>query len=122
MDVILPLVKNGGGGSSAYRIGSLKVLKALINGASPEKIENLENFLQVIQDKELIGNENIMVLDGVCKCVGEICNKIVNGFQADDEVSYQLFLVLVQLVSFKGDDNVSGWTELNESVIRFYYN
>lgn len=77
LQIIIPLLNTGGHAITQYRIGCLKVLSGLITGSPPSLIH--KSALQIIatlSDKELMYNENSLMLYEVSNVNLEVCLKI----------------------------------------------
>ncbi|KAJ3121880.1 HEAT repeat-containing protein 2 [Nowakowskiella sp. JEL0407] len=116
--------------TSSFQIGWLRTIAALLNGSPSKKCEEsehdgeyisdsrLQTVVDVISDIECAGNENFVVVGYVEKVVEELLSKMkpVAEMERDEEkvaftLRYDVFLVLMRLLSFEGSEKLDGFKE-----------
>ncbi|KAI8999439.1 armadillo-type protein [Gaertneriomyces semiglobifer] len=135
LDVVLPAIRTGGGGSTPYRIGCLRVLAGLVRGTSMTGFtrSHLERITEILNERDQCQNENTEVLVEVASVVTEVVNKLprvqtraaghteslpeahaVTTIEDIGRAGYDLFVASAQLMSIPGDDSVPGSTQTRQ--------
>ncbi|KAI8893080.1 armadillo-type protein [Globomyces pollinis-pini] len=97
---------------TSYRIGCLKALEGLLLGCPKEKLENqLSELLKALSEKDLIQNDNYLILVEISKCLKNIVYKL----SSNEQVKFDYFNLLVQLQSVPKSEKVLGYLELEKT-------
>ncbi|KAJ3378298.1 HEAT repeat-containing protein 2 [Lobulomyces angularis] len=131
LEQILFFAKNGSGGSTPYRVGSLKVLQSLIEGSSAEFFcsktsenirTNVVQLTETLNDKELGGSDNNIILTEVAGCLLATVSKLSEATKTEMEIvdvksnkndeEYHIFLLLIRLISIDGDEKYPEWSSI----------
>eukprot|EP00842_Homolaphlyctis_polyrhiza_P006434 jgi/Hompol1/6792/HPOL_002333-RA len=111
---LLPQIAMGGGSSTSYRLGCMRTLHGLLLGADPDRLApQLPRLIETLSDRDLIQNENILILHQISQCVNDITQKMS---KFDAAVAFQIFMILAQLESVPISESVSGAVEMKELV------
>lgn len=111
LDVLLPALKTGAGGSTPYRMGCLRTLRGILAGTLPARLDGtrLLRLIAVLQDRELMNNENTEVLAEVAAVAAALAKVMATAPPqppARDECCLELFVLLAYLHSVNEDKNV----------------
>jgi dynein assembly factor 5 len=109
--LVLPALKTGGGGESAFRLGCLRTIGGILKG-TPILEPQLGLVFEVFNDRDLIQNENCLVLLELAKSMESIGAKL----SGDKNINFQYFNILVQLKSVPGHAKITGYTEMQQNV------
>ena len=120
LQLIAPQIRTGGGGSTQFRLGCLRVLSGLVRGASAvNRIDlHVEALADLLNERELIENENVVLLTEV----SGVARGLVEGLGSARQDAglgmegYKLFLILVKLDSVPGNDKIPGYKDLRNNV------
>ncbi|KAJ3331441.1 HEAT repeat-containing protein 2 [Blyttiomyces sp. JEL0837] len=123
IDLLLSHASSNSSGTTAFRIGCLRTLHRLLYGTPPERlVERRVTIAQALADKELVGNENMLLLAEVATVAFVLSGKVAaSAAGTGGEIGaapvggegYPLFVVLVSLSSVEGEDKIPGWTEVH---------
>ncbi|TPX57998.1 hypothetical protein SpCBS45565_g08096 [Spizellomyces sp. 'palustris'] len=129
LDIILPAIRTGGGGSTQFRLGCLRALAGLVRGTPMSRFSKarLERVSDLVSEKELAQNENTELLAEVAGVVVELVKKVppvhvdtseaastrsetvgVPNAEEIGRAGYVIFLVLARLSGVSEDDKVPG--------------
>ncbi|KAJ3055054.1 HEAT repeat-containing protein 2 [Rhizophlyctis rosea] len=119
LQLIAPQIRTGGGGSTQFRIGCLRVLAGLVRGASvANRIDrHVEALADLLNERELIENENVLLLNEV----SGVTRGLVEGLGSTRRDAglwvegYKLFLILVKLAAVPGNDQIPGYANLRNN-------
>ena len=110
--LILPSITTNG--LSNFRLGCLRALDGVLSGTSHELLApHLDQLLNCLSDRDLIQNESIPVLAQIAHCLLSIATKIPS---TDPKLGLQYFMICISLSSIPGNEKVSGWTLLQQTV------
>ncbi|KAI8810018.1 armadillo-type protein [Cladochytrium replicatum] len=132
LEVAIPQLRTGGGGTTTYRTGVLLVVSSLLRGStsassldSPllahrplELVLRMPVLVDALRDREIVGNENMAILKEVAGVVLEVVGAVLavagrDGAEEDvGRVRFGILVVLVQLLSVRGDQKVRGFEEM----------
>ncbi|KAI8811252.1 armadillo-type protein [Cladochytrium replicatum] len=132
LEVAIPQLYTGGGGTTTYRTGVLLILSSLLRGSTSasslddpllghrplELLSRMPVLVDALRDREIVGNENMGILKEVAGVVFEIVGAVVavtgsEGAGEDVErVRFGVLAVLVQLLSVGGDQKLRGFEEM----------
>ncbi|KAJ3122638.1 HEAT repeat-containing protein 2 [Physocladia obscura] len=98
-----------------FSIGCLRTLGAILSGTPANKLTNMHRMsvANTLIDNDLVGNENIPLLLEVANVAKVLAVKMsaVIADERDSNEGYTLFIVLLTLLSVRGNEKVPGWTE-----------
>ncbi|KAJ3024801.1 UNVERIFIED_CONTAM: HEAT repeat-containing protein 2 [Siphonaria sp. JEL0065] len=105
--------------TATYTIGIVRALGAILAGTPAATLTSAHHSIigKFLADKEMCGNEGIPLLLEVSKVAKVLAEKMAEAKSASadkivgQEEGYLLFVVLVALLSARGNDKVPGWSE-----------
>ncbi|KAJ3256957.1 HEAT repeat-containing protein 2 [Boothiomyces macroporosus] len=107
LSLILPALLGGNVGS--FRLGCLRALQGVLAGSRKELLEPQMNYIiESLGDKDLVQNENFIVLLELSKCLVQLVEKI----PLDQEITFKFFYLLVQIQSIPGNHKLVGFTDV----------
>ncbi|OAJ35883.1 hypothetical protein, variant [Batrachochytrium dendrobatidis JEL423] len=119
LSLLLPQLAMGGGSTTSFRLGCSRTLHGLIHGASTTISAHASRIVDALADKDLVLNENMLILYEISRCVCELLLKVTT---IDQDVSFKVLMILAQLESVVGDENMPGYINMqkktNESLVR----
>ncbi|KAH6565449.1 hypothetical protein BASA60_009949 [Batrachochytrium salamandrivorans] len=113
LSLLFPQLVMGGGGATNFRLGCLRTLYGLISGASSNISVHVSRIIDVLGERDLLQNENLLILYEISRCYCELLSKITT---LDKELSFKILMTLAQLESSAGGEKISGYTEMREKV------
>ncbi|KAJ3296291.1 HEAT repeat-containing protein 2 [Borealophlyctis nickersoniae] len=129
IELVTPQIRTGGGGSTQFRIGCLRVLGGLVRGAR-QADTRLRRYLPALADllneRELAQNENVVLLSEVASVASEVVGKVPSVTVAPGPTEenagigregYGLFVLLAQLLSVGGNDRIPGYLDLKTKAL-----
>ncbi|KAH9252705.1 hypothetical protein BASA81_009399 [Batrachochytrium salamandrivorans] len=111
LSLLFPQLVMGGGGATNFRLGCLRTLYGLISGASSNISVHVSRIIDVLGERDLLQNENLLILYEISRCYCELLSKITT---LDKELSFKILMTLAQLESSAGGEKISGYTEMRE--------
>ncbi|KAJ3315566.1 HEAT repeat-containing protein 2 [Boothiomyces sp. JEL0838] len=118
LSLILPALLGGNVGS--FRLGCLRALQGVLAGSRKELLEPQMNYIiESLGDKDLVQNENFIVLLELSKCLVQLVEKI----PLEQEITFKFFYLLVQIQSIPGNHKLVGFTDVKtttESVMNTF--
>ncbi|KAI8927803.1 armadillo-type protein [Entophlyctis helioformis] len=120
LSLIFPQLSMGGGGATSFRQGCLCTLHGVLGGSSPAAFApHIQRTVDILGDRELVQNENSLVLLDLSRCIHDVVIKMDGGSvdltAGDGGVAFKLFMSLAQLESATGDDKTPGYLEMRRS-------
>ncbi|KAJ3268168.1 HEAT repeat-containing protein 2 [Terramyces sp. JEL0728] len=110
LSLILPALLGGNVGS--FRLGCLRALQGVLAGSKKELLApQLSYILESLGDKDLVQNENFVVLLELSKCLVQLVEKL----PTDSETTFKFFYLLVQIQSIPGNPKVVGYTDVKNT-------
>lgn len=86
----------------------------LTKGSRKELLEpQMSYIIESLGDKDLVQNENFIVLLELSKCLVQLVEKI----PLDQEITFKFFYLLVQIQSIPGNHKLVGFTDVKTTVI-----
>ncbi|KAI9092359.1 armadillo-type protein [Phlyctochytrium arcticum] len=118
LSIMLPAIRNGGGGSTSFRIGCLKTMRDLVHGTAPGAFDKntIEQIAELLLERELSQNEDTEVLAYVAALAAEVVQHLKaphpeaanSGGLVSDKAAFDLFLAIVHLGSVPMNDKIPG--------------
>lgn len=120
LETLTNLIITGGAGSSAFRIGSLKVLESFLDGCEPSllldaQIAFLGNFFL---GADLSGNDNPLIVCQIASCMEKVLAKVAEA-NRKEAMTFALFRVVARLKCVDGDEKTPGWKSNVQKVMVF---
>jgi dynein assembly factor 5 len=113
LSLLLPALKTGGGGLSTFRLGCLRALGSVLQGSPAElMVPLLPDLLNELSDRDLVTNENCLVLLELARCLLFVGDKLTK----ERPLLFKYFFLAIHLKSVPGTDKVIGYTEMQAVV------